>query len=49
MAPGRSLAVREIIEDARSQDLEQGVNIAILDSRGMTWRALDTGGQAERA
>jgi hypothetical protein len=43
------LAVREIIEDARSQDLEQGVNTAILNSRGVTWRALDTGGQPERA
>jgi hypothetical protein len=43
------LPVRQIIEDARSQDLEQGINIAILNSRGMTWRALDTGGQPERA
>lgn len=42
------LAVREIIEEARSQDLERGVNIAVLNSRGMTWRALETGGQPER-
>ena len=40
--------MREIIEDARSQDLERGINIAILNSRGMTWRALETGGQPER-
>ena len=43
------VAVREIVEDARSQDLEQGISIAVLNSRGVTWRALDTGGQPERA
>jgi len=43
------LQVREIIEKARSRDLEQGVSISIFNSRGVTWRALDTGGQPERA
>ncbi|MGH3301959.1 MAG: hypothetical protein ACRDOK_09810 [Streptosporangiaceae bacterium] len=43
------LPVREIIEDARSQDLEQGINTAIINSRSTTWRGLDTGGQPERA
>jgi hypothetical protein len=45
--PGR--AVREIIEGARSQDIEQGIDMAIFNGRGVTWRGLDTGGQPERA
>lgn len=34
--------------DARSQDLEQGIIIAIFNSRSETLRGLDTGGQPER-
>ncbi|MGH3218697.1 MAG: hypothetical protein ACRDPY_08310 [Streptosporangiaceae bacterium] len=45
--PGR--LVRDIIEAARSQDIEQGIDMAILNGRGVTWRDMDTGGQHERA
>ncbi|MBV9451379.1 MAG: hypothetical protein JO345_36380 [Streptosporangiaceae bacterium] len=41
--------VREIIEASRSQDIEQGIDIAIFNGRGVTWRGMDTGGQPERA
>lgn len=40
--------VREIIEAARSSDLEDGVAVAVLYRDGPTWRSLDTGGQPER-
>jgi excisionase family DNA binding protein len=43
------LAAREIIEATRSQDVEQGIDMAIFNSRGVTWRGMDTGGQPERA
>ena len=43
------LPVREIIEATRSQDIEQGIDIAIFNGRGVTWRGMDTGGQPERA
>jgi hypothetical protein len=41
--------VREIIEDARSSDLEDGIALAVLNSERPNWRSLDTGGQPERA
>ena len=43
------LPVRKIIEATRSQDIEGGVDTAIRHGRSVTWRALDTGGQPERA
>ena len=45
--PGQ--AVREIIEDARSQHLEEGIDRAVFAGRGDRWRGMGTGGQAERA
>lgn len=45
--PGQ--AVREIIEASRSKDIEQGIDTAIFNGRGVTWRGMDTGGQPERA
>jgi hypothetical protein len=43
------LQAREIIEDCRSQDLEQGIDTAVVNGRGVTWRAMNAGGQPERA
>lgn len=43
------LQVREIIEDSRSQDIEAGIDAAVFNGQGVTWRGLDTGGQPERA
>ena len=37
------------IEESRSQDIEQGIDIAIFNGRGVTWRGMNTGGQPERA
>ena len=31
------------------QDIEQGIDMAIFNARGVTWRGMDTGGQPERA
>jgi hypothetical protein len=45
--PGRQ--VREIIEKSRSQDIEQGIDTAVFNGRGVTWRDMNTGGQPERA
>lgn len=43
------LQVRRIIENSRSQDIEQGIDTAVLRGRGPTWRAMNSGGQPERA
>ncbi|QMU75973.1 hypothetical protein GXW83_09720 [Streptacidiphilus sp. PB12-B1b] len=43
------LQVRQIIENVRSQNIENGFAIAVMNSRGATWRSLDAGGGQERA
>ncbi|MFC8368094.1 hypothetical protein ACFUIT_08860 [Streptomyces sp. NPDC057239] len=43
------LEVCQIIESVRSQDIESGFAIAVMNSRGTTWRSLDAGGEQERA
>jgi hypothetical protein len=45
--PGQ--AVREILEDARSQHIEEGIDSAVFVGRGDRWRGTGTGGQTERA
>lgn len=42
------LQVRQTIDSVRSQDLESGFAIAVMNSRGATWRSLDAGGEQER-
>lgn len=42
-------AVREIVEITRSRELEDGVLLGILNSRGVTRRGLTDGGTQERA
>src|SRR5581483_12425075 len=41
-------AIRAIIDNLASADLEEGVHIGVMSSRGITSRALDTGGEPER-
>jgi excisionase family DNA binding protein len=41
--------IRKIFEATRSQKMESGFAIAVMNSRGMTWRSLDAGGQQERS
>jgi hypothetical protein len=41
-------AVRDLIEKLASQELERGIDIGLFNSRGVTWRAIDEGGQQER-
>lgn len=43
------LQVRQILEHSRSRDIEQGIETAVVNGRGVTWRGLDTGGEPERA
>lgn len=43
-----SVAVRDLIEEVRSQDLEQGIITEVYNSRGVQFRDLKTGGDAER-
>jgi excisionase family DNA binding protein len=44
-----TVAVRELIEDVASRDLERGIEIEVCNSRGTTFRGLTTGGAEERA
>ncbi|MEU0672068.1 hypothetical protein ABZ330_04135 [Streptomyces sp. NPDC006172] len=49
MAEWPPVQVRQIIESVRSRDIENGFVIAVMNSRGVTWRSLDAGGEQERA
>ena len=40
--------VRELLEEFRSEHMEKGLYLAIVNSRGVTSRALDAGGDQER-
>ncbi|MER7911316.1 hypothetical protein [Streptomyces sp. NPDC096068] len=42
------LQVRQIVDGIRSQDIENGFAISVMNSRGTTWRSLDAGGEQER-
>jgi hypothetical protein len=44
-----TIAVRELIDDVASQDLEQGILAEVYNSRGATFRDLNSGGKEERA
>ena len=37
-------AIRELLEDLRSEDVEQGMILGIYNARGATWRSLSDGG-----
>ncbi len=41
--------VRDLIEELASEDLEGGLVLEILDSRGITWRGMTDGGEQERS
>jgi hypothetical protein len=41
-------AVRDVIEAAESEALESGLRSAVINSRGVTFRAVDAGGELER-
>ena len=41
-------AIRELLEDLRSEDVEQGMILGIYNARGATWRSLSDGGNQER-
>jgi hypothetical protein len=42
-------AVRAVVEGVRSVELERGLLVGLLNSRGVTSRSLDTGGEPEQA
>ena len=42
-------AVRNLIEDLESRQVETGIEIGVRNKRGVTTRALDTGGEPERS
>jgi hypothetical protein len=41
--------IRDLFEEIGSRSLEQGYSIGVLNSRGITSRSIDAGGQSERA
>ena len=41
-------AVRDVIEDVASTELEQGFEIAVRNNRGVVWKSLTEGGAQER-
>ena len=41
-------AVRDLIEDLRSQKFETGLHTGKFNSRGMVWRSVEDGGAEER-
>lgn len=41
-------AVRELLEKVKSEDLERGLHIGVINSRGATCRSLGAGGAQER-
>ncbi len=42
-------AVRELIEEHASEEMEHGITLGVLNSRGVVSRSLDEGGRQERA
>ena len=43
-----AVAVREVIENTRSRELERGILVGVHNSRGPTWRGMTDGGLQER-
>lgn len=41
-------AIREVIEELSSPTMERGFETSVFNSRGPTWRAVDSGGEQER-
>ena len=41
-------AIRDLLEEICCNQIETGLRLAIVNSRGATWRALDAGGDQER-
>ena len=48
MMCGPPNAIRELLEQLHSEDVERGMELALYNARGATWRSLTDGGVQER-